>query len=167
MKIWPRYHPILSSFSPQKSATFVTSHLKNRCRPIFLSYTFNKHVYLPYSENLRHWQLIWPFRLHSLLFSLAKFEKIGNFGGKKLAQRFLCMLNTFKINKSNLSDFLERTGTSLRVPKEAWLSASKRAVITCHQIGPSVSNWSCSVEIGLDLKLVRLWKTLGMVKLPL
>jgi hypothetical protein len=42
----------------------------------------------------------------------------------------------------------------------------ERDVITCPQIGPSVSNWSCSVEIGLDLKLVRLWKTLGMAKLP-
>ena len=46
------------------------------------------------------------------------------------------------------------------------IELSERVVITCRQIGPSVSNWSCSVEIGLDLKLVRLWKTLGMAKLP-
>lgn len=112
------------------------------------------------------WQLIWLFRLHSFLFPLAKFEKIGIFGGKKLAQSFLCMLNTFKINKSNLSDFLERTGTSLRVPKEAWLSASECAVITCPQIGPSGFKLVLLGQIGLDLKLVRLWKTLGMAKLP-
>jgi len=159
-------HPILSSFSSQKSDTSVTSHSKNHCRPDFLFYGFNRHVYLPESENLRDLALIWLFQVAFFLVPPAKFEKTGIFDGKKLAQSLLCMLNTFKITKSNLSDFLEQTGTSLRMPKEAWLSASECAVITCPQIGPSGFKLVLLGQFGLDLKLVRLWKTLGMAKLP-
>jgi len=108
-------------------------------------------------------------RFHSFLLPLGKFEKIGIFGKKKVAQSLLCMVNMFKISEHIFSEnfrFFDRMGTSLRTQKEVWLNAKEARHDHVPQNRSNRSFGFQIGQIGLWSKFVHLWKTLGMAKLP-
>jgi len=77
------------------------------------------------------------------------------------------MSRIYKLNFLQFFRFLEPTGAALRAQKGSLAGREQwRDVITClNSVKIGLSGFK-SVELGVDRKFVRLWKALGMAKLP-